>query len=390
MFSRLTFLTSRSAARVAVVLLVATVVTSAALAKRSVEPAPEPVLPPASESLTGLVRAGDVVSVSTPAAVTISETVVGVGDEVKAGDPLARIDSAIGRRELDERGLEVARATQDVGDRERMVALIESGIQRLVAEAADAPAQLALAERDAQQIPMRQARDSPERAQLAYDQAVHKERRVQQLAAQGLVAKQDVEDAHFAVQLAADDLANARLAADAARRVRTAQGEQARATRALQLAEQRTKLAEQQAALEQSRFALTAARMRYEAASQAVADPFVRAPRDGAVFDLAIHGGERLAAGALVARVAPLDPVVVDVDVPPAMVNALKVGDEALVDVQAVGLAHAKARIRSIAPIPGDDGRYTVRLTLPNPARARLAGQAAYVRLPIRPKAEHP
>ena len=38
----------------------------------------------------------------------------------------------------------------------------------------------------------------------------------------------------------------------------------------------------------------------------------------------------------------------------------------------------------------GDDGKYTVRLTLPNPSRARLAGQAAYVRLPIRVKVEQP
>ena len=42
-----------------------------------------------------------------------------------------------------------------------------------------------------------------------------------------------------------------------------------------------------------------------------------------------------------------------------------------------------QARIRLIAPLPDDDGQYTVRLSLPNPTRARLAGQVAHVRLAI-------
>jgi multidrug resistance efflux pump len=231
---------------------------------------------------------------------------------------------------------------------------------------------------------MRQARDSPERAQLAHDQALSNVRRLEQLAAQGLVPQQDVEDGRFADRIAADDLANARLAAEAADRVRAAQSDQAKASRSLVLAEQSTRLAEQQAALEQARFALTAATMRLDAARQAVEDPFLRAPRDGTVLDVAVHAGERVGAGALVARIASLDPMTIEVDVAPSIVNALAAGDTAHVDVPAVRLSGAQAKIRSIAPLPGDDGKYTVRLTLPNPARARLAGLTAHVRLPVR------
>jgi multidrug resistance efflux pump len=190
------------------------------------------------------------------------------------------------------------------------------------------------------------------------------------------------------VRLAADDLANARLAAEAVKRVRDAQGDHARASRALHLAEQRTKLAEQQAGLEQARFALAAATLRQEASRAAVADPFVRATKEGVVLDLPVHAGDRLAAGALVARLASLDPLIVDVDVPPITVNQLKVGDAALVEIPAVAAAALDARIRSIAPLPGDDGSYNVRLTLPNPGKARLAGLAAHVRLAVRVRAD--
>ena len=106
----------------------------------------------------------------------------------------------------------------------------------------------------------------------------------------------------------------------------------------------------------------------------------MRAPRSGAVIELPLHAGDRLSAGALLAKIAPLDPIAVDVDVAPLMVNTLKVGGVARVDVAAVKLFGAEGSIRSIAPVPGDDGRYSVRLTLANPTKARLAGQTAKVK----------
>ncbi len=391
MLVRPALLRSRPAARIGGVLLVVTVVASAALAKRAVEPAAAPGAETSpAEAFVGIVQPGDVISVTASAAMTVADTLVGVGDGLEAGDPIVRIDSALGEREVAERSLDLARAAQEVVDRERMVGLLESSIQRLLAESADAPAQLALAEREAQQIPMRQARDSPARAQLAYDQARMKEDRRVQLYAAGLVPKQDVEDAHFEVRLAADDLANATLAAEAARRVHVAQGQQARATRRQQLADERRQLAEQQAALHKAGMDLTAARMRQESASSAIADPFVRAPRAGAILERFVHTGDRVTAGALVARMASLDSMAVDIDLAPMLVNAIRVGDVAFVDVPATEITGREARIRSIAPLPGEDGKYAIQLSLPNPAGHRLAGQVAHVRLRFRDRMERP
>jgi multidrug resistance efflux pump len=302
-----------------------------------------------------------------------------VGDELEPGNPIARIDHAQTLRELAQLDLDVERASQDVAERERGVRWLTDAVQRLEAEAADAVAQLALAEREAQQVPVRQVKDSPERAQLAYEQAVLRARRAEQLAAHGLISEQDVEDAKFAVRVAADDVAVARQAEDAARRLHAAQTAQAAARRELSLAAQRRQLAEQRGGLEQARLALRQARLRHDAARLATSDSFVRSPRRGAVFELPVHAGDRLAAGSLVATIASLDPIAIDVDVAPRFVRALRVGDAARVDVPSIGVSGREARIRSISPVPGDDGEYAVRLLASNPPRARLlAGQTAY------------
>ncbi len=380
MMNPLKFLKSASTGRVLAVLLGATLLSAAALARRVAEPpaAPERI---GSEAFVGLIRATDVTTVIAPVPLTIAEVVAAPGDELREGDPIARLDRSEADRALAHLTLELERATQNVAERERAVAWTEHASQRLISETTHASSELALAERETQQVPMRQARDSPERAQVAYDKAVLKARRAEQLAANGLLSKQEVEDARFEVTMAADDLVNARKAAEAASRVHAAEQTQARARQDLSLAEQRRQLAGQQAELREARFTLKEAQLRYDTARSAMADAFVRAPRAGAMLECPVHAGDRVPAGTLLAKMAPLDPVAVDVDVPPNVVNLLQTGGLARVDVPAVKLLDGEAHIRSIAPLPGEDGRYSVQLTLANPTRARLAGQTAHVKL---------
>jgi multidrug resistance efflux pump len=389
MMNPLKRLAAGSSGRLLTVLLIATIASSAALARHVVEPPanPEPIL---SEGIVGLLRPIDISSITTPIPVTIAEVVVAPGDELTANQPIARIDRTDGERELARLALEIERATGEVNERERAVAWTEHANQRLVAEVAQATAALALAERETQAVPMRQARDSPERAQVAYERAVMKLRRAEELASTGLVAKQDVQDARFEVRMASDDLANARLAADAATHLHSAEQTQTRARQELSLAEERRQLAVQQAELQRARLGLQETKLRYDTARLAVADAFVRAPRAGAIVELPLHEGDRLSPGALLAKIAPLDPIAVDVDVAPAVVNTLQIGGLARVDVSAVKLFDAEGSIRSIAPLPGDDGKYSVRLTLANPTRARLAGQTAKVKFSIPRPARRP
>jgi multidrug resistance efflux pump len=361
------------------VALVAAVIASVALARQAAGPGErvDGVAPPAV--LVGFVQPGDVASVTAPTPVTIAAVLVEAGDDVAAGQPIARTDRDDAERELARLNLDVERAQQDVIECDRAVAWLQDAIRRLQTEATDTVAQLEFAEREAQQVPIRQAKDSPERAQLAYDQARLRERRLEDLAAKGLVSKQEVDDAAFASRIAAEDLANARQAADAAKRVRHAQQEQALARRRLSLADQRQRLAGQLTQLQQAKIRLQQAQMTYKGAQLISADAFVRAPREGTILDRPVHPGDRLAAGMLVARLASLDPVAIDVDVAPLVVNALRVGEAARVTLPAIKAVGREARIRSIAALPGDSGKYVVRLTMPNPGHARLVGQTAHV-----------
>ena len=151
-----------------------------------------------------------------------------------------------------------------------------------------------------------------------------------------------------------------------------AEENEAKARQHLALADQRRQLTDAQAGLRAAKLNLKQAELAYETARQAVADTFVRAPRSGAVLELPVHPGDRLTAGSLVARIATLDPLTVDLDVPPRVVNRLKAGDRALVDVPAIRLSGREARIWSIASTPQRHGQLLDPADAPRIQRATI------------------
>jgi HlyD family secretion protein len=355
-------------------ILIVALLTSGFLAKRSVERLDSE--PPATEALMGLVRPTDVGTIAAPAPITIAEVLVAVGDELAAGDRIIRRDVADEQRAMAQLALAVEHARQDVGFREQAVETITRTMETLVRRTAGLPGQRALAELQAQQVPVRQMRDSPDRARAAYEQALLRQRRAEDLAAAGLLARQDVDEARFAVRLAADDVANATAASEAAERLRNLEAAQARARRDVTIEEQRQQVAQQQNDLDQARLQLKAATMRFDEAQAMLADPYIRAPRSGALIDLPVSAGDRLGAGALIARLGRIDVMALDLDVAPGLINWLSIGDKVRVEVSSASVA-ADARIRSIAPLPNDAGKYSVHLIFPNTTHAKLAGQAA-------------
>jgi multidrug resistance efflux pump len=365
-------LTSRRVGVTSGVILVVALMTSGFLAKRSAESGDQP----SAAALVGLVSATEIDTVAAPSAVTIAVVLATVGDELAANQCIARRDVTDEGRSAEALAVALETAQQDVAFREQAIDTLQRSLHTLATKSADLSDQLAMAELQVQQVPLRQARDSPDRAKAAYEQAQVRARRAEDLSKAGLVAQQEVDDARLAVRLAADDLANAKQASDAAARLQGLEMAQGRARRELTIIEQRQKVAEQQAALAQGRLQLKGIELRYADAQATLADPCIRSPRGGAVIELAVTPGEHLAAGTLIAKIGRLDQMAVHVDVAPDVVNSLHVDDQAQIDVTAAGVT-AKARIRSIAPLPNDAGRYPVVLVFPNPSHARLAGQAA-------------
>lgn len=99
----------------------------------------------------------------------VQKVLVDVGDHVTPGQALITIDDEDARRVVGQLKFEVDRARSQVVQLERTVQLLDRSINALLLPAAEANARLAMAQRAAESVPNRQAKDSPERAQAAYD-----------------------------------------------------------------------------------------------------------------------------------------------------------------------------------------------------------------------------
>jgi multidrug resistance efflux pump len=342
----------------------------------------QPAAAPLSDSYPGLLRPRDVTTVALPTAVVVRQVLVAVGDHVRPDQTLLSLDDEEARKLVGQLTFDVRRAKEQTAQIEQSVALLDRSINALTLGVAQANAELSIAQRNVERIPNRQLKDSPERAQVAYDQAVTRERRLTDLAANGVVPRQDLEDARFAVRAAADDLEVARRSAQAAEKVTLLQALQARAQADLAVAEQRRQRAERLGDLAQARLRQAQADAALAAATARLNDLTVRAPGDSLVAGVNVRPGDRVLAGAPLLKLATVDPMVVDVDVPPSIVNTLHRGDAAV--IRLVGPTDdRRGRILTIAPLPGAAGAHTLEVEFGNPSRTLLAGQTARVRFAV-------
>jgi len=200
-------------------ILAAVVAGTAAISHQRIATEDGPQAPALTDSYPGLVRPRDVTTIALPAPVTVREVRVTVGDRVVAGQILLELEDEEAHRTVTQLTFEAERAKEERTQLERVVSMLDRSIGALMTTLADANAQLAVAQRSAESVPNRQLKDSPARAQAAYDQAAAREARMAELATQGAVSRQDLDDARFATRVAADDLENAKRAADAAARL---------------------------------------------------------------------------------------------------------------------------------------------------------------------------
>ena len=359
--------------------IAAAVIATAALARQQIIVETTPAAVTLSAGYPGLVRPRDVTTLALPTPVVVKRVAVSVGDTVRAGDVIAVLDDEDARRQLQQLDFDAERARAETARLSETRTALDGVIQQLNRTLADATARLSVAQRAAEAIPARQWKDSVARAQTAYDQALTRQHRLEQLSANGVVARQELEDAQFATRVAQDDLDIARRNADAAAKVASIQGEQADAQARLAIAEQGRRLSEATGELAQARVRQAQAEALLASATERLRELTVRAPRHGMVAEVAVHGGDRVLAGAPLARIATLDPMMVDVDVPPTIVNELRRGDEAIIRV-AGSTDDKSGRIRTIAPLPGEGGAHTIEIEFPNPAQALMSGQGATVR----------
>jgi multidrug efflux pump subunit AcrA (membrane-fusion protein) len=328
----------------------------------------------------GTIQPTTTFTIAAPAAAIVKQVLVNVGDRVKAGQPLLITDDREADAARGAAALELRAADARLEDVRRRLAVVDRAPAEEMARAA---ARLTTAERDVTQVPTRQWRDSPERAQAAYDQARARAERMQKLFDQGLVARQELDDAQIAVRVAQDDLNNARRAAAAGSSLLSAQTEQTQAQLQLARASREQQRIVLQGELQSAQVQRDQAEYRLEAATDRIRAATVTASTDGVVVELPARPGDQVYAGAPLARVAVLDVMVAEVQVAPSLINALRPGAPARVRLPGMPPTDATGTIATVNPIPGRNGNHVVSVKFDNQAGRLLAGQVAEVRFAL-------
>lgn len=257
---------------------------------------------------------------------------------------------------------------------------LERSIDMLTSEVSNAKSALSVAQRQMDQVPVRQWKDSPERAEATRDQTVLHHRRVEQLWLNGMVAKQELDDAAIAVRIAQNDLEMAQRAASASQQFGTAQEEQARLQTQLALLERRREQAVKAVNLQNATYELARAEADLAAAKRQLRNTVLQATTAGTVVELAVRPGDRLPQGAVLVRLAGLDRLVALIDVPARLVNGIRKGQRARLQLPPESAALAvDGEVRSVAPLPDTSGTHAVEVEFHNQRGLLLVSQVARV-----------
>ena len=325
--------------------------------------------PAGPQSFRGLVRPRDVATVTMPTPAVVREVLISVGDRVKAGEPLVVLDRQEPNGQLAQMRFEADLARNQANDLERAINALDASIAALTAETA--------AQSEIVSVP-RELSPAIERAQAVYNEAIAREQRAVALQAHGVSAREELEQAQVAVRAVSDSLRLLRRESEAAAKLAAAQALQSRTQAGIALAEQQRQRQERANELVQTRLRQRETEAALARTKTEYGDFTLRAPGQGLVAELGIRAGERPMAGAPIVKLATIDPMIVDVEVPPTVVNTIARGDPVVVRVSESGQEFS-GRVRTIAPLPGRTGGHPVEIEFANPSSTLLAGRAADV-----------
>lgn len=303
---------------------------------------------------------------------------VEVGDRVTSGQLLITLDSTIAQPGLAEAELERQTAAVELAEAESAFAANSGRLATLKQELAAINSSVSLAERKAEQVPLRQRQDSLERVQAVYEQALARYRRAESLRSSGLVSEQEFEAAQAELKLAQADLEAARKAVVAGQELLEAQQRQALIQTELEIRQQQVLLVQMRSRLEQARLRLQRAEEAVKQAKARLAQKELRAEKPAVVVEIPVGVGDSVAAGMPLIRLAEMDKLIARLEVDARMVNMLSEGQRASVllpvNVQVDG------KIRSISPVPSENLTHTVDIVFENATGKLLVGQPAKVR----------
>ncbi|MEO7133398.1 MAG: efflux RND transporter periplasmic adaptor subunit [Vicinamibacterales bacterium] len=328
---------------------------------------------------TGTILPATLVTVPAPASGNVLKVLVRVGDTVALNDGLVVLDTPQARAALEQALYDQRLSTQRLGELRATAAALDRLVSARRLEATAASATVGQAQRDFEQVPVRQWRDSPERAGVLLEQATRAVARTRVLVEAGVLARATLDDAEVAARVAEDDLQRAQASASTGLRLQQAQSEASRVQADLARVESQERRRQLQDQIEQARLELEGAVARVTSNQRQIEAAVVKAARDGVVSDLPVTLGDHVAAGAPVARMTSLNQLLVEVEVAARLVNALKPSQPVTIALPTSPVQRLTAAIQSISPVPSAQMTHLVRINFINPTGMLLNGQPAQV-----------
>jgi multidrug efflux pump subunit AcrA (membrane-fusion protein) len=318
----------------------------------------------------GVIKPAHDVKVAAAVTGVVERVTAKLGDRVEEGQVLLVMENRELDMEVDAAKLEQTTTAQEIAQLEASLAGPETS---LATQLAEANGRVSVLERRVQQVPTPERSESPERARAVYEQALAAFKRSEALQKEGLTSEQQFEDARAAVQIAKDDL-NVALKAEAAEQ---ALGREQESQARLQVEVIRHQQRQQ---LQELRLRYRKATQALETAQQRRAEGLVKATSAGVLVELPVKPGDQVASGMMLARVAQLDVMLVEVEVAARLVNALHVRQRAQVALPTVPPREIEGVVTTISPLPAADMNHTLEVEFRNTAETLWVDQPAQVR----------
>ncbi|MEW6731974.1 MAG: efflux RND transporter periplasmic adaptor subunit [Acidobacteriota bacterium] len=336
-----------------------------------------------STTFTGIIKPANEAKISAASAAIIEKIFVQIGDSVKEGQPLLELDDREAQQAVAQAKLEKESAEQQMAELSLNITAVNKRLASLRTQLASAAAQVSVAQRRAEQVPVRQRQDSPERAQAVYEQALARYQRTEGLYKRGLVSAQEFEETRAALRIAEADLQSARDAAAASANLERAQESQSNLQSELANSEQEQQLAELRGQLQRARLRQQQAIQILEAAQRRLSETTVKATRAGVVVELPVKVGDQVYAGATFTRLAQLDHLSVELPVSARLINAIKPGQHAIISLATGSSQQLAGTVTTINPIPAANLNHTVEIEFENRNNALLVGQSARIQFSL-------
>lgn len=329
-----------------------------------------------STIFTGIIKPSSEIKITATSPAIVQEILVKVGDQITENQPLLKIDDREAQNLLTQAELEKVAADQQVSQISLSITSLNKQMANLRSQVSSASGKLSLAQRKAEQVPLRQRQDSPERAQAVYDQALSKFQRTETLNKQGLVSAQELDEVRSQLRIAEADLKTARAAEVASNELSNAQESQSNLQNELVKTEQKQQLVDLQNQLERAQLRQKQAIQALEIARRRTSESTVKATRNGVIVEVPVKEGDQIIVGTTLAKLAQLDKLIVEVPVSARLINSLKIDQSVSIKLPTSNQM-VVGKIITINPLPAANLNHNVEIEFDNSNKALLAGQGA-------------